>query len=272
MAADVTVLPSPARAVAAVRAAAARRAQLVVLPELVPSGSCFADRDEAWAAGEDLDGPSVTALRAVSRELSLTVVAGVALREDAALANAAVVVEDGEVLGVYRKSHLWAEEKLLFAPGDDGPLVVRTRRGVVAVLVCYDLEFPELVRRAAEAGAEIVAVPANWPIIDHPDDQPAIEVAKAQAVANYYGVFVVVADRCAEERGTRWVGGTSIIGPSGYLLAGPATRPGTTAVETVLWADIDPEAARDKALGEHNDRFLDRRVPLYRPGHDEHRR
>jgi 5-aminopentanamidase len=108
-------------------------------------------------------------------------------------------------------------------------------------------------------------------VIDHPPDQPAIEVAKAQAVGAYYGVFVVVADRCGEERGTRWVGGTSIIAPSGYLLAGPATMPGALAEEAVLWADIDPDVAHDKALGEHNDRFLDRRDPLYLPGHDERR-
>jgi predicted amidohydrolase len=249
--------------VGAVRTAAAQGARLVVLPELAPSGYCFRDREEAWAAAEDLDGPTVTALRGASKELGVTVVAGVALRDQDTLSNAAVLVEDGELLGVYRKSHLWDREKLVFTPGDDGPLVARTQCGVVAVLVCYDLEFPELVRRAAEDGAEIVAAPVNWPIMDHPADQPAIEVVKAQAVAAYYGVFVVVADRCAEERGTRWVGGTSIIAPSGYLLAGPATAPAAVAVETVLYADIDPGTARDKALGELNHRLSDRRAGLY---------
>ena len=263
VAADVTHAPTTDQVVGAVRTAAAKGAQLVVLPELAPSGYCFTDRDEAWAAGEELDGPTLTALREVSRELSVTVVVGLALRESQVLSNAAVVIENGEVCGVYRKSHLWSREKLLFTPGDEGPLVVSTQCGVVAVLVCYDLEFPELVRRAAEAGAEIVAAPVNWPVIDHPSDQPAIEVAKAQAVAAYYGVFVVVADRCGEERGTRWVGGTSIIAPSGYRLAGPATAPGETARAVVLWADIDTAAAHDKSLGAYNDRLLDRRDALY---------
>jgi predicted amidohydrolase len=265
VAADVTQAPTAERLVEAVRAAAAEGADLVVLPELAPSGCCFRDADEAWAAAEPLDGPSVSALRPVSRELRLTVVAGVALREGDLLSNAAVVVEDGDVLGVYRKSHLWSEEKLFFTPGDEGPLLVTTRCGVVAVLICYDLEFPELVRIAAEAGADIVTVPANWPVINHPPDQPAIEVVKAQAVAAYYGVYVVVADRCGDERGTRWVGGTCIIAPTGYLLAGPATAPGDTAREAVLWADIDPTAAGDKSLGAYNDRLLDRRELLYGP-------
>ena len=265
VAADVTQAPTTERLVEAVRAAAAEGADLVVLPELAPSGCCFRDRDEAWAAAEPLDGPSVSALCRISREMPVTVVVGMALREGHTLSNAAVVVQDGDVLGVYRKSHLWSEEKLFFTPADERPLVVTTRCGVVAVLICYDLEFPELVRIAAEAGADIVTVPANWPVIDHPADQPAIEVAKAQAVAAYYGVFVVVADRCGDERGTRWVGGTSIIAPSGYLLAGPATAPGETAREAVLWADIDPSTAGDKSLGPYNDRFLDRRELLYDP-------
>lgn len=260
---DVTRAPTADRLVAAVRAAAAQGAQLVVLPELAPSGYAFLDREEAWAAGELLEGASVTALRLLSDELSLTVVVGLALREGDALFNAAVVLEDGRVLGVYRKSHLWDRENLLFSPGGQRPLVVATRCGRVALLVCYDLEFPEVVRTAADAGAEIVAAPVNWPNLGHPDDQVAIEIVKAQAVAAYYGVHVVVADRCGDERGTRWLGGSCIIAPTGYLLAGPATRPGEQPREGLLLADIDPEASRDKALGPHNDRRRDRRAHLY---------
>jgi predicted amidohydrolase len=263
VAADVTQPPTAEPLVQAVRAAAARGAQLVVLPELAPSGYCFRDREEAWAAGEALDGPSVTALQQVTRELAVTVVVGLALREVDALSNSAVVVEDGDVVGVYRKSHLWSREKVFFAPGNEAPLVLTTRCGVLAVLLCYDLEFPELVRSAAENGAEIVAAPVNWPILDHPDDQPAIEVVKAQAVAAYYGVYVVVADRCGDERGTRWVGGSCVVAPTGYLMAGPATLPGESARGALLLADVDPTAARDKSLGDHNDRLLDRREPLY---------
>lgn len=262
---DVTRAPTTARLVAAVQAAAAQGARLVVLPELAPSGYAFRDREEAWAAGEPLDGPSVTALRQVSAEASVTVVVGVALREGDRLSNAAVVLEDGEVLGVYRKSHLWARETLLFTPGEQGPLVVRTRCGVVGVLVCYDLEFPELVRVAAASGAEVVAAPVNWPNLGHPGDQLPIEVVKAQAAAAYYGVYVVVADRYGDERGTRWLGGSCIIAPSGYLLAGPATAPGAAAREGLLLADIDPAATHDKSLSDHNDRFRDRRADLYTP-------
>jgi predicted amidohydrolase len=260
---DVTQAPTAAPLVGAVRAAAAQGARLVVLPELAPSGYCFRDREEAWVAGETLDGPSVRALQEVSRETSVTVVVGLALREGDVLSNAAVAIDDGDVLGVYRKSHLWSREALFFTPGQEPPLTVTTGWGVLAVAICYDLEFPELVRAAAEAGAEVVAAPVNWPVLDHPGDQPAIEVVKAQAAAAYYGVYVVVADRCGDERGTRWVGGTCIVAPSGYLLAGPATPPGEPAREALLLADIDPGSAADKSLGVYNHRLLDRRQSLY---------
>ena len=138
-----------------------------------------------------------------------------------------------------------------------------TRCGVLAVVICYDLEFPELVLAAARAGADIVAAPVNWPIFDHPGDQPAIEVVKAQAVAAYYGVYVIVADRCGDERGTRWLGGSCVVAPTGYLIAGPATPPGGTAREALLMADIDPTAARDKSLGTDNHRLFDRREDVY---------
>lgn len=261
--ADVTRPPNVNRIVAAVRLAAQRGASLIVLPELAATGCCFLDEHEARAAAESLNGPTVSTLRQLSVALPVTIVCGFALHEDGSIFNASVVVEDGDVLGVYRKVHLWGRETEQFRPGNRLPPVVETRCGTLATMVCYDLEFPELTRIAAQQGAEIVATPANWPITNHPMDQQAIEVAKAQAAAAYYGVYVVVADRCGDERGTRWVGGSCIIAPTGYLLAGPATAPGDRPVEGLVMADIRPEASRDKSLGAYNDRMLDRREPLY---------
>ncbi|MEP6648651.1 MAG: nitrilase-related carbon-nitrogen hydrolase [Lapillicoccus sp.] len=262
--ADVTRPPTVSRIVAAVRLAAHHGASLIVLPELAASGCCFLDEQEAWAAAESLDGPMVSTLRQLSATLPVTIVGGFALHEDGKLFNASVAVEDGEVLGVYRKVHLWGRETEQFRPGDRLPPVVQTRCGTIAMMVCYDLEFPELTRIAAQSGAEIVTVPANWPVTNHPADQPAIEVAKAQAAAAYYGVYVVVADRCGDERGTRWVGGSCIIAPSGYLLAGPATPPGEPARAGLLMADMDLAASKDKTLGRYNHRLLDRRPEFYR--------
>ena len=181
--------------------------------------------------------------------------------------NTAVVVDSGRVLATYRKAHLWGAEKNAFEPGRDRPPVVPTSAGRVAVMVCYDLEFPEWVRVAAEGGAEVLAVPANWPLRDEGDPQRPFEVVKAQAAAVTYRVNVAVADRCGVEAGVDWYGGSLVCDLDGRLLAGPAcVREGGDdgpARPAVLVAEVDLAATRDKRLGPFNDAFADRRPELY---------
>jgi predicted amidohydrolase len=253
--------------VAAVREAAGRGARLIVLPELAVCGYVFRDAAEARAAAQDLAGPTVTLLRELSRELGCVLVCGFPERgADGAVHNSAVLVEDGEVRLRYRKVHLWDRESELFVPGDAPPPVVDTAVGRVAVMVCYDLEFPEWVRLAAQAGAEIVAVPVNWPLLPRPSRERALEVVKAQAAAGTYRVHVVVADRCGRERGVDWIGGSLVCTSTGYLLAGPATPEGAVAAPAVLTAELDPAEARDKSVGPRNDALRDRRPHLYAEG------
>ncbi len=255
--------PDHAQLTAAVRAAAGRGARLVVLPELATSGYELRDAAEAMAAAE-VDRATVALLQALSAELGCVLVAGIAERSGEFVHNSAVVVDGGEVLARYRKVHLWGREPELFRAGAAPPAVVDTAAGRIGVMICYDLEFPEWVRMAADAGADIVAVPANWPLLPVPAGQLPLEVVKAQAAAGAYRVHVVVADRWGVERGTDWIGGSLICGADGYLRAGPATPPGATAAAEVLIADLDVASARDKTLGRHNHAVHDRRPDLYR--------
>ena len=85
------------------------------------------------------------------------------------------------------------------------------------------------------------------------------EIIRTQADASVNAVFVAVADRCGAERGTDWVGGSVIIGPDGYPLAGPAD-PGKPAV---LTAACELPRARDKSTSPRNDVLTDRRPVLY---------
>ena len=126
-------------------------------------------------------------------------------------------------------------------------------------MICYDLEFPELVRGVALRGAQLVAVPANWPANAVPTDERPVEVTKALAAAATNRLLIAVADRCGDERGVSWTGASLIAGPEGYPLAGPASA----EEPDVLWADVDLPATSDKRLGDHNDALTDRRPELY---------
>jgi 5-aminopentanamidase len=248
----------------AVAEAAAAGARLVVLPELCDSGYVFDAADPA-AEARGLAAPAAdsTTLRqwhGLAARHRLVIVGGFCeLGADGRLYNSAALVDASGTRAVYRKAHLWDSEKLVFTPGDAALPTVDTEVGRVAVMVCYDLEFPEWTRLAALDGADLIAAPVNWPGYSWPEGERPAEVVKAQAAAAANGVFVAVADRCRTERGVSWISGSLIASPEGYTLAGPvlADRP------AVLTAACDLPRARDKHVSGRNDLLADRRPELY---------
>ena len=250
----------------AVAQAAAAGARLVVLPELSDSGYVFGDvavqaaAEALGLASHAADSVTLRHWRSLAQAHQLVIVGGFCeLGADGRLYNSAAVVDASGTLAVYRKVHLWDKEKLVFTPGDAPPPVVDLPFGRVAVMVCYDLEFPEWVRLAALDGADVIAAPVNWPAYRWPAGERPAEVIKAQAAAATNGVFVAVADRCRIERGVSWISGSVIVGPDGYPLDGPvlADRP------ALLTASCDLTRARDKRLPGDNDLLADRRSDLY---------
>jgi predicted amidohydrolase len=250
-----------AAAAAAVGSAAAAGAGLVVLPELCDSGYVFTGAAEARALASPADeSPALRLWRDLAARHHTVIVGGFCeLGPGGRLYNSAALVDASGVRAVYRKAHLWDAEKLVFTPGGGAPPVVDLPAGRVSVMICYDLEFPEWVRQAALAGADLIAAPVNWPLAPRPAAERPSEVVKVQASAAVNGVFIVVADRCGTERGAEWVGGSLIAGPDGYPLAGPvlADEP------ALLAADCDLARARDKHINSRNNLFADRRPGLY---------
>jgi predicted amidohydrolase len=251
-----------AAAAAALEEAARRGAELVVLPELCDSGYVFTDEAEARAlAAPVADSPTLREWRALASRHAMAIVGGFCeLGENGLLYNSAALVSPDGILAVYRKAHLWDAEKLIFTPGDAPPPVAALPFGRVGLMICYDLEFPEWVRLPALDGAEIIAAPVNWPAMPVPAGERPCEVVRVQADACVNGVFIAVADRSRVERGVSWVGGSVIVGPDGYPLAGPAARD----TRAVLAADCDLARARNKQISTHNDVLADRRPLLYR--------
>jgi 5-aminopentanamidase len=252
-----------AAAAAAVGQAAEAGAGLVVLPELCDSGYVFSSAAEARGLASPASAsPALRQWRSLAAEHRTVIVGGFCeLGADGQLFNSAALVDASGIRAVYRKAHLWDAERLVFTPGDEPPPLVGLPIGRISMMICYDLEFPEWVRRAALSGADLIAAPVNWPSAPRPAAERPTEVVKAQAGAAVNGVFIAVADRCAAERGVAWVGGSLIIGPDGYPLAGPVTAD----QPAVLTADCDLPRARDKRLNSRNDLLADRRPRLYLP-------
>jgi predicted amidohydrolase len=246
----------------AVREAVAAGAQLVVLPELCSSGYVFESVDEARAAaacsGEVLAAWSAEAA-AERGGVEVVVVGGFCERgEDGRVYNSCALVDGSGVRAVYRKIHLWDREPLWFSPGTSEAPVVETALGRIGLAVCYDLEFPELARGLALQGAELIAVPTNWPR-EAPAREVPILASLASVTAYLSKIFVAVCDRCGVERGLRFEGGSVIAGPDGRVLAGGGAGEGPVT----LRAECALERARDKSNGERNDAFGDRRPDLY---------
>lgn len=241
---------------AAIADAVAAGAQIVVLPELATSGYMFTDADEARSLSLTAEDQAFDAWRSVAGDA--VVIAGYCeLGDDGLLYNSALVLEAAGVIAGYRKTHLWDREKLIFTPGGKLPPVVPTRHGVIAVMVCYDLEFGELTRLATLDGAELIAAPVNWPLFPRPEGERPGEVITAMSTARTNKVAIAACDRAGVERGQVWTAGTAIVDPYGWVAA--TAGPGSALAVT----DIDLSITHDKTLTEHVHLLADRRVDLY---------
>ena len=242
----------------AVRAAVDQAAAIIVLPELATAGYVFATRQEVEEAALAPDDAVFRAWCEAIGESDAVVVGGFAERAgDGTLFNSAAVVDRRGVVAVYRKTHLWDREHEWFTPGEEPPLVLTTAAGRIGVAICYDLEFPEVTRHLALGGAELIAVPTNWPLVDRPDGERPPEVVIAMAAARVNRVAIACCDRAGTERGQRWTEGSTVIAAEGW----PVGVAGTGDVDVTV--DVDLTRSRDKRLGSRNDALADRRPELY---------
>lgn len=203
---------------------------LLICPELFATGYNIGDRAQAMA--EPVDGYYFEQVASFASQAEISVLYGYPERDgDRVFNSAACISGDGTLLANHRKLHLSGPyEKAQFATGDD--LTLFTVRDVrVAILICYDVEFPEAVRACALAGAELVCVPtalgAEWLHVSQ-------RTVPTRAMEN--GLFIAYANWPGVENGLAYAGSSCIVGPDGFDLA----RAGATA--DLITADIPREA------------------------------
>lgn len=238
--------------------AAAQDARLIVLPELANSGYVYRDKSELANALAGTD--AIERWREKSEQTQTVVVSGFAQMEGDVAFNRSIIIDRGKVLHIYTKLHLWNTEKEIFTPGNALPQVIETSVGRIATIICYDLEFPEIVRIPALQGVQLIAVPTNWPANFQSENMAGpfhAELIKAMAQASMNHVWIAVADRAGLERGTDWLQSSAIINPEGWPIAKVGLGAG------VVVADIDLDAANNKSISPKNNVFGDRRADLY---------
>jgi predicted amidohydrolase len=210
---------------------AERGARLVVFPEY---SSFFVDPlgPEFVRNAEPLDGDFVEALAAAARDHGVFAIAGLVEQsgQRRRFANTLVAVDpSGATVGVYRKQHLYdafgARESDWVLPGDLTPPDVFDVDGLrVGMQTCYDLRFPEVTRRLADAGVELVAIPAEW-VRGPLKEQHWATLLAARAIENT--VYVAAADHTPPIG----VGASRIVDPMGVVLAGVAETTGIAVAE-----------------------------------------
>ena len=251
----------------AVGEAAAAGSTFTVLPEAAVTGYAFASLSEALPVARKAEAVAERTLAGLAETHRMTIVCGT-LEPDAeeVFNTALVLLPDGRRYR-YRKMHLpFLGVDRFTTPGPDAPSVIEVDGLRFGVLICYDLRFPEAARICSLEGADLIALPTNWPVgVEfHPD-----LFAPARAAENH--CYVLAADRVGTERGTTFMGRSLLVDHDGKVLA----RAGSG--EELLTGEIDPEAARvthvQRRPGEHEwDTIADRRPGLYerllRPGAD----
>lgn len=248
-----------ARIESALRETTRHGARLTVFPECALTGYCFESLAEARPFAEPVVGPSSQRLAQVCGELDAYAVFGLLEADGERVFNAAVLVGPSGVVASYRKIHLpYLGVDMFTTPGDRPFGVSRAGDLRLGMNICYDGAFPEAARVMALDGADLIALPTNWP----PGAECTAEfVINTRAMENH--VYYAAVNRVGTERGFRFIGKSKICGPSGCVLAEAPHED-----EAVLYAEIDLELARRKRVirvpGKHEiDRFADRRPEMY---------
>jgi deaminated glutathione amidase len=244
-----------------VREAAGAGAQLVVLPE---KWSVLGTAEQMAAGAQTLDGEAVSWARATARELGIDLVAGSIVERvpgEAKSRNTSVhVTPGGDIRAVYRKLHMFDVEVdgVRYAesdneqPGDEIVVSELAHGARLGMTICYDVRFPELYRRLAVGGAEVIAVPSAFTLATTRDHWEIL--LRARAIEN--ACFVIAANQIGSHPpGNRSGGRSMIIDPWGLVLAT------ATDAETAIVADLDFD--RLSQVGRQLPALAHRRVDVY---------
>ena len=225
--------------------------ELVILPELASTGYNFSSAGMAASLAEKPAASKyVDMLTALARDNNQYIISGFNEKGDDRIYNSSLLIGPKGLMGVYRKMHLFMNEKNYFMPGDGELKVYDTGFCRLGMQICFDYLFPEPWRMLAEKNAEVIVHPSNLLT------QNATKVLPGIALMNK--IYIVTANRIGTEGDLTFNGGSMIIDPSGDVLvkASPDSK-------EIVHHEIDPTLAHNKMITSMNHVFDDRRPEQY---------
>ena len=223
---------SPLQALeAALREQTGQGFDLVLCPELFVSG--YGNADTIRRLASPTDGELVENLAALAREHEVAIACGYPEKEGECLYNSALCLSSrGDLLANHRKRVLpMAYEKELFEKGSRMTVFDLDNGWRAALLVCYEVEFPEAVRACTLEGAQLILVPTalgrDWQVVSR-------QLIPTRAFEN--GVFIAYANFAGEDEAGGYLGDSVIVSPTGQELARAGEK------QALIGAELDMQA------------------------------
>jgi len=218
--------------------AAEKGATVLVAPELALTG--YGAGSAILRLAEPTGGETAGRLGEIASRTGVAILTGFAERAGDTVYNSALFVEGDRPAVAYRKSHLYGDyERALFRPEKPTAGIIEFKGLKLGMLICYDVEFPENVRRLARAGAQAVLVPTALPASDH----AALIAQKMIPVRAFENqIFVAYVNHCGADDRFSYAGLSGIAAPDGTLIAKAGAQK-----EALLLAKVEPADYRASA-------------------------
>ena len=231
-----------------IKQAASEQADLVVFPELCLTG--YFIWDDIKELAESVSGESLQLLQQSCRDHSIHAVISfpeVTINGHYYITSA-LIDDTGAVIGTYQKTHLFDREAEIFRPGNTLP-VFKTKFGNIGLMICYDLEFPEVARTLKIKGADLLIIPlANM----SPYEDYQITYLKSRAMENE--LPIALCNRIGSEEDTFFFGHSAVVNSKGKVLLKMGSK------EQISTVAISLEESKDQKLNY----LMHRRADLYK--------
>ncbi|MBU2515076.1 nitrilase [bacterium] len=227
-----------------------QEANLIVFPELWTTGY-YLSKNAFQQLAETKEGPTINKLREEAQRSNAVVISSFAEKdsENRLFISAAIIDQNGNLLGIVRKSLLWGRESEIFNMGEIKYPIFETAQAKIGVLICYEMEFPEPSRLLALEGVELVICPSVWSVSASRRWDIQLPARALDNTIFILGVNTVGNNSCGKSK---------LVGPMGDILA-----EASDAREEVLLRAVDIQSlywARDE------NRYLEDYRSKLRPG------